>query len=88
MIEFVRQGDAEQIEGWERLGVAPDHTSFNHVRVCNCFVHIFGYTGGRSCFCAQCTCREGLPGGRIGWQFDRERKNDLVLGSEICEISD
>lgn len=25
----------------EVLGVTPDHTSFNHVRVCNHFVHFF-----------------------------------------------
>lgn len=71
VIEFAQQGDAEQIEGWERSGVTPDRTSFNHVRVCNHFMHIFGCVGDRSCFCTNCTQQEGLLGGKTGmtvWQ--------------------
>lgn len=52
------------------LGVAPDHTSFNHVRVCNHFVHFFGCIGDRSCYCANCERREGLTGGKSGRQLD------------------
>lgn len=50
----------------EVLGGTPDHTSFNHVRVCNHFVHIFGCIGDRSCYCTNCTHREGLTGGETG----------------------
>lgn len=38
-------GDAEQMAGWERLGGTPDHTSFNHVRVCNHVMRILGCAG-------------------------------------------
>lgn len=47
------------------LGVTPDRTSFNHVRVCDCFVHIFGWTGDRSCFCTNCMQQEGFLGGKM-----------------------
>jgi len=54
---FVQEGDRQRGMG-EVLGVTPDHTSFNHVRVCNHFVHISGCIGDRSCYCANCTHTE------------------------------
>lgn len=52
----MRDGDTELSKGMGEVpGVTPDHTSFNHVRVCNHSVHIFGCIGDRSCCCANCT---------------------------------
>lgn len=48
--------------GWERLGVTPDHTSFNHVRVCNRVMRILGCTGERE-------PSSRLPGGGINERF-------------------
>lgn len=42
----VQDRDTELREGMGEVpGVTPDHTSFNHVRVCNHSVHIFGCIG-------------------------------------------
>lgn len=82
---FVQQGDTERSGGMgEVLGVTPDHTSFNHVRVCNHFVHIFGCTGDRSCYCTNCTHREGgFVGGWVGGGGDSlmewRRRITLIL---------
>lgn len=72
----MQRGDAEQMAGWERLGVTPDHTSFNHVRVCNHVMRILGCTGEKelpSC----------LPGGGLDDRFAL-RTNMTLLRSLVC----
>lgn len=66
------------------LGVTPDHTSFNHFRVCNHFVHIFGHIGDSSCYCTNCAQRKGLTGAGTGDDSLMGRKNP-PLGFESCQ---
>lgn len=68
---FVQEGHTKPRQGMGEVpGVTPDHTSFNHVRVCNHFVHIFGCIGDWSCYYTNWAQTEG----KLGWWLVARKK--------------
>lgn len=87
---FVRQGDTEQSEGWERCWEWRQITHHLIMLECATTLCIVSVSiGDSSCYCTKCSHTEGLTGGKMRATLSERRKITRIFGVfEICQIAD